>query len=211
MIATITSSSSHHLVRLRAGPSAVRGRCTGGRSRLQSQSGAVSSWLMGGAGSAAWPGCGSRADANPGLGADPGGGPPDRRPRPPLHGYTSSPGSGQPGRGRVAWLGQSSGSITCRRPGPTFPSICPSPRWRLAGFTSLGQPWLDHPPLLGCSSAAPRFSPVSTRRPRSDPPPSGSSILLSITSGWLLYVLAARHLGRATAWSHSHSSASRRG
>jgi len=146
---------------------------------LQSQSGAVSSWLMGGRWLLqAWPGCGSRRRRQPlGLGAtlaaalliaaSPSGCTATRRLR----------GSG-PTRTRSAWawLGQS--LWLYHLPASWFlPSEhLPVTRWRpRRGFPAWVSPWLDHPPLFGLLVGGTALLAGEHTRPRSDPPPSGSS------------------------------------
>jgi hypothetical protein len=120
-----------------------------------------------------------------------------------LHGYTSSPRFGaNEDEVAWAWLGQSLWLYHL----PASWSYLPEHLPVTAVATSQGvylpwvSPWLDHPPLFGLLVGGTAL--LAGEHTPAEVGPSAIRlvpILLSITSGWLLYVLAARHLGRATA------------
>jgi hypothetical protein len=120
-----------------------------------------------------------------------------------LHGYTSYPRFGaNEDEVAWAWLGQSLWLYHW----PASWSYLPEHLPVTAVATSQGvllpwvSPWLDHPPLFGLLVGG-----VALLAGEHTPAEVGPTairlvpILLSILSGWLLYLLAARHLGRATA------------
>ncbi|MGA3184503.1 MAG: glycosyltransferase family 39 protein [Candidatus Dormibacteria bacterium] len=120
-----------------------------------------------------------------------------------LHGYVSYPRFGaNEDEVAWAWLGQSLWLYHW----PASWSYLPEHLPVTAVATSQGvylpwvSPWLDHPPLFGLLVGG-----VALLAGEHTPAEVGPSairlvpILLSILSGWLLYVLAVRHVGRATA------------
>ena len=120
-----------------------------------------------------------------------------------LHGYTSYPRFGaNEDEVAWAWLGQSLWLYHW----PASWSYLPEHLPVTAVATSQGvylpwvSPWLDHPPLFGLLVGGAAL--LAGEHTPAEVGPSAIRlvpILLSILSGWLLYVLAARHLGRATA------------
>lgn len=120
-----------------------------------------------------------------------------------LHGYTSYPRFGaNEDEVAWAWLGQSLWLYHW----PASWSYLPEHLPVTAVATSQGvylpwvSPWLDHPPLFGLLVGG--FALLSGEHTPAEVGPSAIRlvpILLSMVSAWLLYVLAARHLGRATA------------
>lgn len=120
-----------------------------------------------------------------------------------LHGYTSYPRFGaNDDEVAWAWLGQSLWLYHW----PASWSYLPEHLPVIAVATSQGvylpwvSPWLDHPPLFGLLVGGAAL--LAGEHTPAEVGPSAIRlvpILLSILSGWLLYLLAARHLGRATA------------
>jgi hypothetical protein len=120
-----------------------------------------------------------------------------------LHGYTSYPRFGaNEDEVAWAWLGQSLWLYHWPASWSYLPeqlpvTVMPTSQGVLLPWVS---PWLDHPPLFGLlvggvallagEHTPTEVGPVAIRL---------VPVLLSIVTAWLLYLLAARHLGRATA------------
>jgi hypothetical protein len=120
-----------------------------------------------------------------------------------LHGYTSTPQFGS-NEDEVAWawLGQSLWLHGVPASWSYLPEHLPVSVMQTSQGVYLPwvSPWLDHPPLFGLLVGG--LALLAGERTPTQVGPEAirlAPILLSMVTAWLLYVLAARHLGRTTA------------